>query len=524
MLNGVAVLPRLGLGARAPLVPAGVLGTARALPRQAFASVLIIAVLATLGGTGHALDSGSGFTLQSRAGALHDRWDEMIAQGVPGSELAALQQQWDAADRYKLFWWPSSSVVIDGWQAETVAIWNRNVATSRAGAIAAQERLHRTLGAEPKVVVQERLLALLGAATPADYRTLGSDWNLQARLVPVNRDIASAVGGLTELTRQSKVLGILSDPAPDLLLKADSYTLLAAQDQQVHAEQLLRGLTSVKVDLHGRLDAAAIAKQGFGNATDELSLATAYGLGISGFQSQIDTGLRSFATATTVRQFNAITANLAQIVSTVNNSITQLRSTTHYVSGVSFYYQTHTLSCEEAATSMALTHQGIYLSQNQILAEMGADTRRMYVDGNGIVRWANPYESFAGNVNGSEHNYTGYGAFYPPLVRVAKAHGASVIAYGSMPVEMVYARLTAGHPVVVWATWDWAWHPRHDYLSFDGQWIPWIGPYADAHVYTAVGVSPGAVLVNDPLRGQYWVGKASFEAAYSDFQEAIVFA
>ena len=155
---------------------------------------------------------------------------------------------------------------------------------------------------------------------------------------------------------------------------------------------------------------------------------------------------------------------------------------------------------------------------------MGADNRAAYVDGNGTVRWGNPYEHFVGDVNGSEHNYTGYGAFYPPLVRVAKAHGASVIDYGSMSAEMVYARLWAGHPVVVWATWDWAWHPRHDYLSFDGQWIPWIGPYYASHVYTVVGVSPWSVLVNDPIRGQYWVSKGAFEASYSDFEEAIVFA
>jgi hypothetical protein len=78
--------------------------------------------------------------------------------------------------------------------------------------------------------------------------------------------------------------------------------------------------------------------------------------------------------------------------------------------------------------------------------------------------------------------------------------------------------------VVAFATWDWAWHPRHDYLSYDGRWIPFIGPAAASHVYTVVGVSPGSVLINDPIRGQYWLSKASFQAGYSDFNEAIVFA
>ncbi|HET9782526.1 MAG TPA: C39 family peptidase [Candidatus Dormibacteraeota bacterium] len=196
----------------------------------------------------------------------------------------------------------------------------------------------------------------------------------------------------------------------------------------------------------------------------------------------------------------------------------------HVIKGVSFYYQDKPLSCEEASTSMALTHQGIHLSQDEILNEVGADVRPMYVDSAGDVRWANPYETFVGDVNGSESNYTGFGTYYPTLVRVAKAHGARLLAYGTMPAASIYADVIEGHPVVAFATWDWQWHPRHDYLSFDGQWIPWIGPVYASHVYVVVGVSPTDVLINDPIRGQYWISKQAFEAGYSDFNEAIVFA
>lgn len=196
----------------------------------------------------------------------------------------------------------------------------------------------------------------------------------------------------------------------------------------------------------------------------------------------------------------------------------------HVIKDVTFYYQDKPLSCEEASTSMALTHQGIHLSQDEILNEVGADDRPMYVDWAGQVRWANPYETFVGDVNGSESNYTGFGTYYPTLVRVAKAHGARLIASGTMPATSIYAQVIAGHPVVAFATWDWQWHPRHDYLSFDGQWIPWIGPVYASHVYVVVGVSPTDVLINDPIRGQYWISKEAFEAGYSDFNEAIVFA
>jgi uncharacterized protein YvpB len=197
---------------------------------------------------------------------------------------------------------------------------------------------------------------------------------------------------------------------------------------------------------------------------------------------------------------------------------------TRIISGVAFYYQNRPLSCEEASTSMALTHQGIHVSQDQILKEIGADLRPMDLDASGSVRWGNPYKTFVGNVDGSESDYTGFGTYYPPLVRVAKAHGARILAYGSMSAATIYGRVFAGHPVVAFATWDWEWHPRHDYLSFDGRSIPWIGPVYASHVYVVVGVSPTKVLINDPIRGQYWLSKSAFEAGYSDFNEAIVFA
>jgi uncharacterized protein YvpB len=280
----------------------------------------------------------------------------------------------------------------------------------------------------------------------------------------------------------------------------------------------------VQKDLQARLDAAAITKQSLQHASDEASIASLYGIDVSGFQAQIANDTDLYANALTAAAFASITSHAQQVAASADHAIYVVLSQTHVISGVPMIYQNHPLSCEEAATSMALAHQGISVSQDQILAEIGADRRAMYVDAYGRVRWGNPYETFVGNVNGSESNYTGFGTYYPPLVRVARGHGARVIAYGSMNAATIYARVIAGHPVVAFATWDWAWHPRRDYLSFDGQWIPWIGPVYASHVYVVVGVSPSDVLINDPIRGQYWISKGAFEAGYSDFEEAIVFA
>jgi uncharacterized protein YvpB len=498
---------------------------------RASALVVMVAILASLGIAASPFTPGGAFGLESRASALNARWAQMEVEGVPSSDLAGLQRESAGAERTKflavasVFWWPDAGAIIDRWQQETDEIWVRNISLDRSSAITAEVKLHEALGAEPAVQRKARLGALAQAATPADLLALRFDWDLETKLVPVDREVAGAVGAVNDLSAQAKALGIVSDPAAAVLAEANRYTFGIAPVRAARSGPLMAEMRSLEQDLHARIDAATSAKASFAAAADQMALASAYGVTVSGYQAQVDTDYRAYAAATTAAQFNAITGDLDQITSEVHSAyLTAVENAYHIVYGIRFYYQQHSLSCEETATSMALTHQGIYLSQDQILAEMGADTRPMYVDGNGVVRWANPYLSFAGNVDGSEHNYTGYQANYPPLVRVARAHGASVIAAGSMSAEYIYSQIIANHPVVVYATWDWSWHPRHDYLSFDGQWIPWIGPYYDAHVYTAIGVNPWSVLVNDPIRGQNWISKQAFEAAYSVFGEAIVFA
>jgi uncharacterized protein YvpB len=500
------------------------------LSRRVYALILVAAVLAAAEGGFGVVDTSIAFGLQGHAAALHQHWADMRLDGVPDSDLAALEQEWGFTQSTTLlgvgavFWSPRAGSIVDRWQAQSDAIWARDLSLYRGGALAAEENLHRALGAESRTQRKARLDALAAAATPADYAALRADWGQEARLIPLDARIASAVSTIAKQAGQAKTLGIRSDPSADLFARVDGYTRMDAQERMARAELLTRRLISVGADLQGRLDSATVTQQAFTNAAGKISVASLYGIDLSSYQARIDTNKGAYASAATVAEFNRITADLNQIVSIGDNAINAALNATHIISGVTFYYQSHPLSCEEAATSMALTHQGINLSQEQILAELGADRRAAYTDSAGRMRWGNPYETFVGNVNGSESNLTGYGTYYPPLVRIAKAHGARIIAYGSMSAATIYARIIAGHPVVVFSTWDWAWHPRHDYLSFDGQWIPFIGPYAASHVYTAVGVSAGSVLINDPIRGQYWVSKAAFQAGYSDFNEAIVFA
>jgi uncharacterized protein YvpB len=524
-------LPAISVEARPALQPPP---AARPKTRQVWTSrfsalIVAVALLTSLGGGG-LLDLGGAYVLQARAQALHDRWEAMRLAGIPDTDLAGLEREWAASQSFKvvdaggMFWLPGGAQTINRWQAESDAIWARDLSDYRSQALQAEQNLHKVVATESNVERKARLDAFAVAVTPLDFLILRDDWNMEARLVPVDKHIAAVAGALVGQVQQAQRLGIRSDPGGDAIGRASDYSLLEPLARMARAELLTRSLVAVRANLQGRLDAATVTQQNLQHAADEVSIASIYGIDISGMQASIGNDRILYANAMTPAEFSSITTDAQQVSASADHSINVVLSQTHIVSGVAMIYQDHPLSCEEASTSMALTHQGINLSQDQILAEVGADLRPMYVDAAGRVRWGNAYETFVGNVNGSESNYTGLGTFYPPLVRVARAHGANVLAYGSMSAATIYARVIAGHPVVAFATWDWRWHPRRDYLSFDGQWIPWIGPVYASHVYVVVGVSPSSVLVNDPIRGQYWISKGAFEAGYSDFQEAIVFA
>src|SRR5207302_3443644 len=86
----------------------------------------------------------------------------------------------------------------------------------------------------------------------------------------------------------------------------------------------------------------------------------------------------------------------------------------------------------------------------------------------------------------------------------------------------VYGAVASGHPVLVWVTYDLAWHARNDYGAYDGRSVPYAGP--EEHAMVVSGVSGTEVRLNDPDRGQYWISRGTFETAYGVYgQMAIVF-
>src|ERR1700737_141637 len=119
-----------------------------------FAAFLMVTVFVTVDG-GWLFDTGTGLVVQSRAAALHAYWALMRAEGAPGEELAQLEEEWAQTQETVVlgaaaaFWWPGASAVVNRWQAETEAIWNRSLARSRESALAANRTLAQTLGRGP---------------------------------------------------------------------------------------------------------------------------------------------------------------------------------------------------------------------------------------------------------------------------------------------------------------------------------------------------------------------------------------
>jgi uncharacterized protein YvpB len=196
---------------------------------------------------------------------------------------------------------------------------------------------------------------------------------------------------------------------------------------------------------------------------------------------------------------------------------------------VPYHAQTHSLTCEAAALSMALAHEGRDPGENALLAVMHPSMRAAWRDGSGL-RWDDPYSQFVGSPDGRESNMTGYGAYWPVVAFAARTYGGDVMEAGEeiSPAE-IYWQVRNGHPAVAWIAYRGAgntasnYHPGPitPYLASDGRPINFM--YGE-HAVTVVGVSPDSVLIDNPWwsAGQIWLPKSLFEYSYTSFNHMAV--
>ncbi len=161
--------------------------------------------------------------------------------------------------------------------------------------------------------------------------------------------------------------------------------------------------------------------------------------------------------------------------------------------------QSHNLSCESAAASMAANYQGVSLGEAEVLLALPQNE--------------NPHLGFRGNVDGPTGDIDDYGVYAGPLLDILNSRGlrAWSIEGGLTGIKAALAR---GNPAVAWITYDCQTQVPTT-VMIDGQEVTLV-PYQ--HVVVVTGYNADGVWANDPWDGQEdYYPIADFERAMSYF-------
>lgn len=183
------------------------------------------------------------------------------------------------------------------------------------------------------------------------------------------------------------------------------------------------------------------------------------------------------------------------------------------IKDVTYYGQKFTEDCETAALQMALTHQGIHVSQEELLKAEGIDTRGPVLDSAGkLLQWGDPFTSFVGHPNSADISVhftaaQGYGTYAPNIARVAREFGAKVLWSGAgLTRDRLETYIENGHPVIAWVG-DRDGHmyyaPLAYWTAFDGRLVPYPAPSSGIfeHTVLVVGITKKGPYIYDPLNG-----------------------
>jgi uncharacterized protein YvpB len=145
--------------------------------------------------------------------------------------------------------------------------------------------------------------------------------------------------------------------------------------------------------------------------------------------------------------------------------------------------QSHSLSCESSAASMAAQYHGVPLSEADVL--------------DALPRNDNPRLGFRGNVDGPTGSVEDYGVYAGPVMSILNSRGLRVwpVKGGLEGIKTVIAQ---GNPVLVWVTYD-CLPSTPTEVMIDGETVTLV-PYQ--HVVVAIGYTPEGVWANDPWDGQ----------------------
>ncbi len=174
------------------------------------------------------------------------------------------------------------------------------------------------------------------------------------------------------------------------------------------------------------------------------------------------------------------------------------------------YLQKYTLSCEIASLRMALNFRGANVSEDDLIPKVGLDSTPHNGD-----TWGNPYNAFVGNIRGTQMK-DGYGVYWGPIAKAARSYRQAQDFQG-WNTNQVTKEITNGNPVIIWI------------YSHNGTRTSWKTPdgvnvYAvrDEHAVVVVGFvgpadNPTQIIVNDPLIGQVYWSRSTFDKKWAIF-------
>jgi uncharacterized protein YvpB len=227
----------------------------------------------------------------------------------------------------------------------------------------------------------------------------------------------------------------------------------------------------------------------------------------------------------------AVWVSSDNVYQSVASSTSVLSDATDLVTGITYSPQLEGMTCEEATLQMGLSHEGISVSQQQILNAEGVNES---VPGIGpAYTRADPMVNFVGYPNGGSGAGYEPGAYYGAIVDAADELGGDVIAAGEgITPTQVYNFVYQNHPVEVWVTFNFHVEYATTWLTNGVHTWPWAGP--DEHAVLIVGIENNSVLIDNPWPaatdgaeyfGQdQWVPMSTFQSVYGVYGDmAVVF-
>lgn len=149
--------------------------------------------------------------------------------------------------------------------------------------------------------------------------------------------------------------------------------------------------------------------------------------------------------------------------------------------------QERSLSCEFRSAADLAAFYGVDLSWEEVFiavgTDLGGDPSRGFVGAS--------IDDPAGGLYPA-----GYGVYAEPLARGLRTLNLAATAHVGMNAVWLRAQLDAGHPVIVWSTYDMRPQVRVSWQTREGATI-WGVRYE--HTYTAFGYDAGGIWVIEPL-------------------------